>query len=163
MIYLIRHAAGRHNETKDYNNPSFVDAILTQKGREQAKRLRDEEDLRDPDVVICSPLSRAFETACLGFPESKIEIDELCREKRMYICDILRSEVNLNLPEETNAELMIRAKLFIEKLRGYDKDKKIVVVTHGKFINAMTNALAGRDELAIAKYFKNTDIIKLKI
>ena len=67
-FYLVRHAAGRHNETKDYDNPIFVDAILTQRGKEQAKRLRDEEELKDPDLVICSPLSRAFETACLGFP-----------------------------------------------------------------------------------------------
>ena len=79
----------------------------------------------------------------------------------MYMCDILRSEIELNLPEETDAELMTRAKLFIEKLRTHG-DKKIIIVTHGKFMNAMFNALQGRDELAITRYIKNTEIMKIK-
>jgi broad specificity phosphatase PhoE len=163
MIFLVRHAAGRHNETKDYDNPDFVDALLTVKGKEQAKSLRTNEELKNPDFVISSPLSRAFETACLGFPESNIIIDPLCREKCMFMCDRLRSEVIPGImSEETDEELMIRAKIFVDKLRQ-TKFQKLIVVTHGKFINAMLSAVAGKTEIGPTKYYKNIEIVKIHV
>jgi len=164
VIYLVRHAAGRHNETKDYDNPKFVDAILTAKGKEQAIALRNNPDLKDPDFVIASPLSRAFNTASLAFPDSKIVIDPLCREKRSFKCDLLRHEFE-NTPDlltETETELIIRAKLFVEKLRELEFPK-VIVVTHGAFMNAITSVLAGKDHLYKTKYFTNTEILKINL
>jgi len=83
MIFLIRHGSGIHNETKDYNNHKYIDAILTEQGKKQAINLRTKTELQNPDVIISSPLSRAFETASLAFPNNTIIIDPLCREKRV--------------------------------------------------------------------------------
>lgn len=160
MLYLIRHGHGRHNETKDYDNPKFVDAILTQKGKEQSKNLRAISELKNPDIVISSPLSRAFETACLAFPESKIEIDSLCREKQNFMCDRMRPELESGLLRpETTEEINNRANLFLEKLHDF-RGKKIVVVTHSKFMSVVMKMFNLTKEHK--KYYENTEILKIK-
>jgi len=43
--------------------------------------------------------------------------------------------------------MMIRAKLFVEKLKIYQAFQKVIVVTHGKFMNAIISIVEGNDEL----------------
>jgi broad specificity phosphatase PhoE len=118
MIFLIRHGNGTHNQTKDYDNPEHIDAPLTEKGRKEAMILKIHPELQNPDIIISSPLSRALETANLAFPDSIITIDPLCREIKAHVCDLLKHEIVLNLPKESNEEMISRAKLFFRKIKN---------------------------------------------
>jgi broad specificity phosphatase PhoE len=41
--------------------------------------------------------------------------------------------------------------------------KKVIVVTHGKFMNAVISVLSGKEELGKTRYFKNTEILKINL
>lgn len=164
-IYFIRHAEGRHNEAGDYDNERYVDATLSTRGREQALALRAVEEVRTPDVVIHSPLRRAFQTAALAFPESSLEADPLCRERVKFRCDLLPGE---NPFRENDNTVRERAARFLEKLRTLDtldpdeggRGRKIAVVTHGGFINAIKGLIEGGEPRS--KYYRNAEILRVQ-
>jgi broad specificity phosphatase PhoE len=159
MIYFVRHGEGIHNRDKNYENPKYIDAVLTTEGRLQADNLRTKKELENPDIVISSPLARALETATIAYPDYPILIDPLCREKLMYPCDMMRSEVASDPLKETDEQMIERAELFVKKLTA-EKDKKIVVFTHGKFMNAVVTVMKGEKIINKTKFFRNTEILK---
>merc|ERR1719285_475416 len=86
-FYFIRHGEAEHNRLKKesklecdcstpapsgncpYANFHIVDPMLTELGREQARKLAPKTMLNDPpDIIYVSPLRRATETAMLAFP-----------------------------------------------------------------------------------------------
>mmetsp|Transcript_203 Transcript_203/g.274 ORF Transcript_203/g.274 Transcript_203/m.274 type:complete len:253 (+) Transcript_203:129-887(+) len=77
-IHFVRHAQATHNEAKEivgraaYLDPAFHDARLTEFGKEQCLRLKEEQaKVAGPDIqlVLVSPCTRATETALLAFQE----------------------------------------------------------------------------------------------
>ena len=84
-IYFIRHGQSEANAAKDRTgNPndslSVRDAKLTELGQAQAScwntpnALTQVYDNEPPEIVICSPLRRAMETASLAFENTEIPI-----------------------------------------------------------------------------------------
>ena len=68
-IYFVRHGEATHNVAPRPWGPELIDAPLTDVGRAQAETLqaitrRVEQDI---EVVIVSPLTRAIQTALIGF------------------------------------------------------------------------------------------------
>jgi hypothetical protein len=103
-VYFVRHGEAIHNvaaknktgEGNPYLDPALTDAPLTPLGQEQARALAPASSALQLDVVLTSPLVRAVETACLGFP-AQLEAGvpflavELCREQiGQNLCDARR-------------------------------------------------------------------------
>lgn len=59
-IYLIRHGESNGNATGDYS--TLAHDNLTKKGIAQAKQLAVEVENINPEMILCSPLSRAMQT-----------------------------------------------------------------------------------------------------
>ena len=72
-VYLIRHGQSEYNllhggglsDSGSGVDPMVFDAPLTELGKEQARGIELPED---PELVVCSPLTRAVQTALLAFP-----------------------------------------------------------------------------------------------
>jgi broad specificity phosphatase PhoE len=86
-IYFIRHgestsnAACKLGETKVHSNEKYTDAQLTELGIQQAVEVQRESSYKlQVDVVVCSPLRRAIETAIHVFPGRIIHLEARARE-----------------------------------------------------------------------------------
>ncbi|KAF2744651.1 phosphoglycerate mutase family protein-like protein [Sporormia fimetaria CBS 119925] len=64
-LYLVRHAQGFHNSTRDL---TLLDPVLTEKGKGQCRDLRNSfQHHSEIDLVLTSPLRRTIQTAALSF------------------------------------------------------------------------------------------------
>lgn len=80
-LYLIRH--GRTAWNAQGRVQGWADVPLDEVGREQARRLAERLRACPPDLILCSPLWRAYETARIlaaawGVP---VEVDERLKER----------------------------------------------------------------------------------
>lgn len=68
ILHCIRHAQGFHNLTKeDIDCEQIPDPDLTDRGREQCERLREEFPFQDQiDLIMASPIRRTIQTALIG-------------------------------------------------------------------------------------------------
>ena len=84
-IYLVRHGETEMNKKGCYYG--ITDALLTEKGRQQAILLGRHFQELDWDRILVSPLSRARETALLaaGRREDSFELEERLREQNFGI------------------------------------------------------------------------------
>jgi len=80
-LYLIRH--GRTAWNAEGRIQGWADVPLDDVGREQARRLAERLRARPPDLILCSPLWRAYETARIlaAVWEVPIEVDERLKER----------------------------------------------------------------------------------
>lgn len=142
---VLRHAISVFNET----GVSDKDCGLSAAGKEQAKLLTGKYD-----VVVCSIMKRCRET----FAESNIVGDnifytEICRELKKDICDYLEGE-DESVPE-TEEQLMRRVANFKDYLCAIYANRKILVISHGDFLNRLT----GKAEVA----FANAQMVEIEI
>ncbi|WP_299375979.1 histidine phosphatase family protein [uncultured Kiloniella sp.] len=91
-VYLIRHGQSEFNAVaRDGIDPLIYDAPLTSLGQSQADRAR--EKIADLDIqhVICSPLTRAVQTALRIFKDTvPITVEAGHREMVCNSCDVGR-------------------------------------------------------------------------
>ena len=76
-VILVRHGESLANRTHGSVRQldlGLKDAKLTNEGRRQAEALQKHNDLAGVQVVICSPLSRALQTACIAFAHQDVPI-----------------------------------------------------------------------------------------
>lgn len=68
LLHCIRHAQGHHNLSKDdVDTDQIHDPDLTDRGREQCERLRDDFPFHDQvDCIMASPIRRTIQTALIG-------------------------------------------------------------------------------------------------
>ena len=86
-VYLVRHGECQSNLLKIYNT---VDEDLNDTGIKQAEELRDDVDKIDYDVIISSPLVRAYHTAeIINVHDKKIIIDNLSNKD---LCELIDSD-----------------------------------------------------------------------
>lgn len=142
---VLRHAISVFNET----GVSDKDCGLSAAGKEQAKLLTGQYD-----VVVCSIMKRCRET----FAESNIVGDnifytEICRELKKDICDYLEGE-DESVPE-TEEQLMRRVANFKDYLCAIYANRKILVISHGDFLNRLT----GKAEVA----FANAQMVEIEL
>lgn len=132
----------RHGEST-FNANSLLrdrDVPLTEKGREQADRLKKELNLDLFDVVICSPLRRAQETAKIIFDRADVILSHLCREYIADECDLMVDEDSFR---EDSDQLEKRQCDFLDgvaRLCTENGNKRIAIVSHADFIHAFTGA-----------------------
>jgi len=182
--YLTRHG-------QDYDNFNSIlnghrDQTLTEIGINQAIELGNKiKELKlGVDVVLSSPLNRAYTTASIVSSLDNLStpiIESLLIERDFGIMtgkkysdiiplcspDILQTETVIYFlnPEgaESFPDLIIRANILIEKLNSQYIDKKIMLVTHGDFgkmVYAAFYKLDWKDAL-VDFHFGNSELLLL--
>lgn len=157
MIYIVRHGKTDFNTKK--LTMGRIDAPLNDEGREEAIRISENLGSVNIDLIICSPLERAKETARIINSERKIPIkyddrimerdmgdlqgkSYLSKEDNDRLWDINGGYITDNV--ETMEQFKERVYHFIEELINKYEDKDVLVVTHGG-VSALFNC-----------YFKGT-------
>ena len=183
-IYLARHGQNEDNANGILNG--HRDLPLTEIGISQAHEVAEKIKVSGLhfDVVLSSPLSRAFKTAEIisttnDFPQPKV-LDELIerdfgvmsgqdqtRVEELCAPDIIKTETITYFlsPEgaETFPDLLKRAGLLLNKLTSEYKDGSILLVTHGDFgkmIYAQYYGLDWKDVLTLF-HFGNSELLLL--
>ncbi|KAK9483821.1 histidine phosphatase superfamily [Lipomyces starkeyi] len=110
ILYLVRHAEGEHNVNDSHH---VQDAVLTHRGKEQCRELRDTFPYHeDISIVLSSPLRRTIQTAAYAFapilkkPEIPFLLVPHAQEISGLACDVgqerrvLEEELPELIPEE---------------------------------------------------------------
>lgn len=159
----IRHGEGEHNVLDIVSNDPDLPHHLTEKGKGQAKIAGEKLKKEKIDVIYCSPFVRTKETAEiiaeeLGYPKEKIIYDDRIRELNFGdlhlkpFADFLKYE-ETSMPDFTdklpNGESYQDAKNrvgdFIYDIDSKHRDKNILIVTHGMFLEVFPAVIAGAD------------------
>lgn len=129
-VYCLRHAESIFNAT----GTSEKDCDLTEKGKGQASLIKEHYD-----IVICSTMKRACQTLDNSqITYGKLIFTDLCREKRVDICDFLECEDEQDI--ESDAELEFRIKKFLCFLRSQVSSfNRVLIISHRDFIYELSN------------------------
>lgn len=95
-IHLVRHGQSLHNahyhmqSGADMNDARYIDAPLTPLGESQAHSIAPIIANVNPDLFVCSPLTRATQTLLHARSNLRapIAVTPLCSERVAYSCDI---------------------------------------------------------------------------
>lgn len=167
-VTFLRHGHAEHNEAHEshgdivYTWNIFQDALLTDKGREQASQVSFS---HVPDRVYSSPLRRCIQTARGILPHSLIHVhdglierqcDHPCNRKSdlsaiLQVCynlDVSRvSDTLPHIDNESDSELRRRArKVMYEILSESNEHSHILIVTHWDFLRMLLGKEFGNCE-----------------
>jgi broad specificity phosphatase PhoE len=147
-LYFVRHGESAANVQRVFAGQ--MDTPLTEKGREQAKAAGKAARKQHFDLIVSSPLVRAYDTAKIitheiGYPVENIVVNDIFKEH--YIGDLSGKswdEYDEFDPRITNMEslneLKARAAKGLEFLRGLPADT-ILLVGHGSFVRLLQTAI----------------------
>ena len=159
QILFMRHGQPDYSEIDKRKYVGFGNdlASLTENGVEEIKEISKDESLKDVDLILCSPYTRTMHTAAVISKmldkEFKVELDlmEWIPDKTYMYDDYQkvvawRHEYDENNGIHTNssqkweekAEIQARIKQVLSKYTNYSK---ILVITHGMIMNAMTGII----------------------
>lgn len=154
-LFYIRHGQADANVANVFGGHS--EALLTKVGESQAKQAGKDAKANLPsiDVIICSPLKRAFRTAELiakevGYPVNKIERNPLFIERGYGILEGTKAKdfFDTHKPEELDSVQGVEAVEQLQKRAAgaflYLKSRQehnILIVSHGAFGNAFISAI----------------------
>lgn len=166
-VFFIRHGLTKENELELVIGSS--DPPLSEKGKAELYSLK--EYVVKPDIVFSSDLKRASETATILFPRSNVTYLPQLRERYLGafegkpIEDWRKSglaqtgdeEILTKNGIESPSSLIARAELVL-RLIIQAQPQKIVMVSHGAFINFLVKTLLPEhrkvERLANAHYHK---------
>lgn len=139
-VRFLRHAESVFNATGN----SDKDCSITEKGKEQASKLKEHFD-----IIICSTMKRACQTLDNSqMTYGKLIFTDLCREKRVDICDFLDCEDEKD--KESDEELKLRIKKFLCFLKSQVSSyQRVLVISHRDFIYEFTNKQFNLDNAEI--------------
>ena len=143
MIYIVRH--GQTDWNVLHKIQGKMDICLNDKGREQAEIIKEELNNTPIDFIICSPLSRAKETAEIINRERNLPIiyDDRVQERNFgefegkYVSDVEGHHfwdyyLNEEFREaERIQDFFKRVYSFYDDIISKYPDKNILVVSHG--------------------------------
>ena len=168
-LYFVRHGESQANMRGMWGDKpgSKHDLPLTEKGRSQA--VTGAEELVglgvSPDLIICSPLGRAQETAViyakkLGYPLDKIEVSELFVEIQVgelegtSYAEFVKHHTYADLGQFKGAETIETMQQRARRALDYARSRPeatVLVVSHSAFGRAFIREAEGRpytDEFA---------------
>lgn len=146
-LYFIRHGLTEMNVAGLY--AGTCETPLTAEGRKQANAAGQHAKGLDIDYIVCSPLSRARETAKIiakqiGYPTKNIHSNQLFAERHFGALEGQPWNPDLDLDGiadvETRDTLLERAWLALMFLKTVPAHN-ILVVSHGQFGRALRNHL----------------------
>lgn len=140
MVYITYFVHGTTTDNILKKATGWLDGELSEKGIEQAKALCEKIKDREFDVVICSDLKRAVDSAHIDFAGRDIEI---IRDSRLRECNygdyngldskLAEYESHITLPFPNGESMMDvekRMKSFISFLKENYQGKKVAIVAH---------------------------------
>lgn len=168
-LYIIRHGQTDWNILKKAQGR--VDIALNANGREQAKETREKLKNVEIDLIICSPLKRAMQTAEIINCNRNIPIiyderiiERNCgefegRTKEEYNFEEFWSyKKNINYEKAENVrDFFNRIYLFLDDIKDKYEGKNVLLVTHGGVsipVNCYFNGIPEDDNLTKA-HLKN--------
>ena len=183
MIYLIRHAESVSNAggrtMSDKSNP------LSEEGLQQSIDLVRRIPAK-PDLIIVSPYIRTQQTAeplIKKYPDVPVEIwnvqeftfldadrcDDTTHDERLVIRREYFAQNDPDFIHGTGAEsfnqMLQRVDDLLNKLKEIDKNKFVVIFTHGHFMRAVLTRINKQtvtfDDIFEGKIINNIDIIEL--
>ena len=141
-IYFVRHGQSQANADGLASGSEF-DTPLTEKGIEQAKKTGLELKGRGIDLIVCSPISRAVDTAQIiaeqiGYNPDKIIKSDYFTERNFGIYSGKTNEEYLSAvhsgslhasvePAEKMSQRVAKGLKWLESLQGQD----VLIVSHG--------------------------------
>lgn len=151
-IYIVRHGETIWNKSRLLQGSRDIE--LSKEGREAAIARGEQLKDVDFDIIYSSPLSRAYETACIirGDRTTEIILDdrlrevnfginegessiELQKDKRNPFCKFFDDPGNYEAPEggESLKDVCVRTKEFMEQVIEPQKDKleRVLIAGHG--------------------------------
>ncbi|MDB5181974.1 MAG: hypothetical protein JWP13_737 [Candidatus Saccharibacteria bacterium] len=166
-LYFCRHGLSQLNAEGKW--AGSTETPLTTEGRGQAKKAGEEAKGLGIDYIICSPLSRAQDTAKIvakeiNYPEHDIEVNSLVVERHFGSLEGTTWDPDFNIDGISDAEpldtLLERARLTLNHLKTVDADT-ILVVSHGSFGRALRHVLNPSVPFEKVERFENAKIAKL--
>ncbi len=177
-LYLIRHARSVGNANGRIQG--VTDSPLDDVGRAQADALARSLATSSVDRLICSPQTRALETAraIQSYRQGlSLSVDERLRERDAGVfsglsASQMRARTGLDSADlhvlewqapdgETAAQLRMRAESFLDDVRGCGA-AHLAIVTHGTVLNALLLAALGMPATATQVFtFDNASITEL--
>ncbi|MBR7164189.1 MAG: histidine phosphatase family protein [Clostridia bacterium] len=152
-VYVVRHGESETNRSRVWTG--WTDAVLTDKGKDDAKRVGEFLKQISFEKIFTSDLSRAIETAKVAIPGCQYESSALLREINVGTLankplSILTDEQRANIAQngyvefdgETKKELQDRISLFIKKLELLDC-QNVAVFTHNGWMRSVLDLLIG--------------------
>lgn len=161
-LYVIRHGQTEWNVLKKMQGSA--DIPLNEKGIEQAYITKDKLKDINIDMIFCSPLRRAIETAKIISKDRDIEIivaEELTERCYGEFEGVSKTSFNYNefwaysknkrYVEAENVQIFFnRIYKFMDKLKNEYIDKNILIVTHAgvvKVIECYANGMLTDEEI----------------
>lgn len=174
MLYVVRHGKTGWNDKK--RTMGCMDIPLCDEGIEQSKELKDKLEKINIDLIICSPLTRAKETANIINEDKNVEIkiENKIVERSMGDLECSNypsyeeNERIWSLEENTDdyyIEPMVNFKNriynYLDKLVEQYNDKDVLLVTHGG-VTALINCYFNNslEEGSITNKFLENGVIE---
>lgn len=175
-IYFVRHGEAEGN-VLGITAGSEIDTPLTSKGRTQASRIIKDLANRKVDLIVSSPLSRAFDTATIvarkiGYSPEKIITSPYFAERSIGSMagrpygDYKKAFLSNSLPQdvETADAMYGRVAKGLDQLKRL-KGNNILLVSHDGFNKALQGVLQGlpSNEIYKIKDLENTQVYKFTL
>ncbi len=165
-LYFCRHGLSQLGKQGLW--AGSTDTPLAPEGRDEAKLAGEAARKLNIEYIVCSPLSRAHETAKIiaahiGYPENKIEINNLVVERDFGALEGTTWDPIFDVESIADAEpldhLFTRARQTLAHLQTLNVDN-ILVVSHGAFGRALRHTLHPNISFA-GDSFENAKIMRL--
>ena len=168
-LYFVRHGQTIFNRLHCFCGRS--DPPLTKVGLQQAESCRQTIKELQPDVIYCSPLQRARQTAQIATSDIR-NCPKIVYDKRLIerdfgkldgtfaplrikkVWDYDQSYVKSNYGEETLLNLEIRVEEFLNMIQCMHQDQTVLVFSHGG-IGTTIHAILNENHIRSGNFFKN--------
>lgn len=176
-FYYVRHGQTEWN-LKQKMQGGDTEKPLNGTGIKQAEETKNKLKDKDYDIVICSPMERAKQTAqIISNKDVKIIEDERLKERRLGVlegkpitpeCEKEIWDCNLNVNIENGeriGEFERRVLGFIEDIKEKYKNKSVLIVAHGGVAKIFKKYLYGnpKDNNLDNYKMENCEIIEAEI
>lgn len=166
-LYFMRHGLSEMNKRGLFAGRS--ETPLAEEGIEQCRRAAISLKGTKIDIIVSSPMERAYESAKIiaqeiGYPTEKIILNDLLMERDLG--ELEGSDYVKGLPlnryngVEHSRDLIKRAKQALGFLEGLDGDN-ILVVSHSAIGRALKYVIDPSTKFATLGSFGNAEIVKL--
>ena len=175
-LYLVRH--GETDWNLEHKAQGQVDIPLNLTGIQQAEALHEKIKSYHFDVVYCSPLTRAVQTAAIALDNRTdiIFVDELKErsfgalegtDSRKWHLNDYDRRLNTNAYGiEPINDVLARSKRFLERIKKENTgDARILVVAHGILLKTLHFNIIGYDDDTdfFSFHLENGDIVEYDI
>lgn len=167
-LYFVRHGLSEMNRLG--MRAGQIETPLTEKGRRQAKEAGRFVKQYGIDYIICSPLGRAYETACIiakeiRYPVDQIEQNSLLLERSFGPLEGQPWSPDVNLDGfadvETFDSVAARARMALDHIRQLPAST-ILIVGHSTFGRALLHVLHPDEPTIASGHLKNAEVIRLE-